>query len=213
MKRIILITAGLIFLLSSLSFAGEPTNQLKANIDNILKVLSNKALKSDAKKVERRNQLRKVVNERFDFAEMAQRSLAANWVKRTPKEKKEFVKIFSDLLEKSYIDKVESYQDEKINYTSESIDGNYAVVKTKIVTKNNEIPIDYKMLKNAKGWMVYDVVIENVSLVNNYRSQFNKIISASSYNNLVKKMKAKLEGDESSGITEPVKTKGKSKKK
>lgn len=213
MKRIVLIVVGLIFLVSSVSYAGEPTNQLKECIDGILKILSSKTLKAEVKKAERRAQLRKTINERFDFAEMARRSLATHWIKRTAEEKKGFVKIFSDLLEKSYVDKVESYQDEKINYTSETIDGEYATVKTKIVTSNNEVPIDYKMFKDSKGWRVYDVVIEGVSLVNNYRSQFNKIISTSSYETLVKKMNAKLQGDESSGIVEPVKTKGKAKKK
>ena len=110
----------------------------------------------------------------FDFGEMAQRSLAVFWKDRTPAEKKEFVGLFSDLLERSYINRIEGYSDEKIIYDSEKVDGEYASVKTHFLTKRREeIPVEYKMMNENGKWMVYDVVIENVGLVNNYRIQFN----------------------------------------
>lgn len=138
--------------------------------------------------------MRKVVGERFDYEEMAQRSLALHWKKRTAAEKKEFVPLYSDLLERSYVKKIESYTEEKILYVGETIEGEYAVVKTRIITKRNvEVPIEYKLMKKSSKWEVYDVIIEGVSLVNNYRNQFNKIIRTDSYEELVKRMKNKQE--------------------
>lgn len=174
------------------AYAGVPTDQMKQTIDKVLDILNNKELKKPGKVKERRTALRKAVGEKFDFEEMAKRSLALFWKQRTPEEKKEFVSLYSDLLERSYIKKIENYSDEKIIYTDEKIDDGYAIVKTKIITKRNvEIPIEYKLLKKNNKWDVYDVVIEGVSLVNNYRNQFSKIIRTSSYEELVKRMKNK----------------------
>lgn len=174
------------------AYAGVPTDQMKQTIDKVIDILNNKELKKPGKVKERRTALRKAVGEKFDFEEMAKRSLALYWKQRTPEEKKEFVSFYSDLLERSYIKKIENYTDEKIIYTDEKIDDGYAIVKTKIITKRNvEIPIEYKLLKKNNKWDVYDVVIEGVSLVNNYRNQFSKIIRTSSYEELVKRMKNK----------------------
>ncbi|MEW6002698.1 MAG: ABC transporter substrate-binding protein [Nitrospirota bacterium] len=178
----------------SSAYAGTPTDQVKQTVDKVLDILKNKELRKPEKAGERRTSIRKVIDERFDFEEMAKRTLALHWRKRTPEEMKEFVSLFSDLLERSYIKKIESYTDEKISYVGENIEGEYAVVKTKVVTKRNvEIPIDYRLLKKGSGWEVYDVVIEGVSLINNYRTQFNKIIRTYSYEELVKRMKNKQE--------------------
>jgi phospholipid transport system substrate-binding protein len=125
---------------------------------------------------------------------MARRSLATHWAKRTPEERKEFVPLFSDLLERTYMKKVEDYSGEKVLYEGETQDGDYAVVKVKIVTKKNkDISVEYRLKKEGNNWLVYDVSILGVSLVNNYRTQFNSIISQSSYENLVKKLKEKVE--------------------
>ncbi len=133
-----------------------------------------------------------MISQRFDFEEMARRSLAVAWQQRTPQERKEFVGLYTDLLERSYMKRIEGYSNEKIVYLDEKIDGTYAVVRTKIVTgRSVEIPIDYRLLDRNGKWLVYDVVIEGVSLVNNYRTQFSKIIRTSSYQELVKKMKNK----------------------
>lgn len=176
------------------AYAGEPTDQVKQTVDNVLDILRDKELKKPAKTKERRTAIRKLINERFDFEEMAKRSLALHWRKRTAEERKEFVPLFMDLLERSYIKKIENYTDEKILYVAEKIEGGYSDVGTKVITKRNvEIPMEYRLLKKDGKWEVYDVVIEGVSLINNYRTQFNKIIRADSYEELVKRMKNKQE--------------------
>jgi phospholipid transport system substrate-binding protein len=186
----------LFFLAASVfqSSAGEPTNQLKLTVDSVIDMLKNKDMKSPKKADQRRAALRKTVGERFNYEEMAKRSLALHWRNRTTQEKKEFVSLYSELLEQSYVNKIESYTDEKIVYADEIIDGDYASVKTKIITKRNvEVPIEYRLLKAGTQWKVYDVVIEGVSLVNNYRNQFNRVIRTASYEELVKRLKNKQE--------------------
>jgi len=174
--------------------AGAPTDQLRAQIERVLKVLDDPALKKDGKHKDRRTAVRKIADEVFDFAETAKRSLARHWQPRTPAEREEFVQLFADLLERSYISRIELYGGENIGYAGDVIQGDLATVRTKLTTKQGtEIPIDYRMLQKNGRWMVYDVIIEGVSLVANYRTQFNKIIQTSSYKELVKKMKTKQE--------------------
>jgi phospholipid transport system substrate-binding protein len=176
------------------AFAGIPTDQLRTRIDQVVKVLEDPALRGDGKITERRQRVRAIANEIFDWQETARRSLARHWQARTEGERGEFVKLFGDLLERSYISKIELYGGEKITYVGESVDGDQAAVRTKIITKQGtEVPVEYRMLRRGDRWLVYDVVIESVSLINNYRSQFNKIIQTSSYQELVKKMKTKQE--------------------
>ena len=172
--------------------AGPPTEHLRGQIDRVLKVLDDPGLKRD--EPARRVAVRKIADEIFDFSETAKRSLARHWQPRTPAERDEFTKLFADLLERSYISKIELYGGEKIAYVNDVIEGDQALVRTHIITKNaTQVPVDYRMLKKGERWLVYDVVIEGVSLVANYRTQFNKIIQTSSYTELVKKMKAKQE--------------------
>jgi len=186
------------------SLAGPATDQVKGTIDQVLKILTDPALKSDQKKKERRATLRKTVLERFDFSEMSKRSMGRYWSERTPEERTEFVRLFTDLLERAYIDRVDGYTGEQILYLEETTDGNYSEVRTKIVTKRNqEIPIAYRLQNNDAKWEVYDIVVEGVSLVNNYRTQFSKIIRTSSYQDLVKKMQAKNEGEETAELSTP----------
>jgi phospholipid transport system substrate-binding protein len=176
------------------AWAGAPTDQLRTQIDRAVKILDDPELKKDGRQRDRRAAIRQVANEIFDFSETAKRSLARHWTPRTQPEREEFVALFTDLLERSYISKIELYGGEKIHFLGESIEGEGAVVRTKLVTKQGtEIPIDYRMLKRGDKWLVYDVVIEGVSLISNYRTQFNKIITTSSYEELVKKMKTKQE--------------------
>jgi phospholipid transport system substrate-binding protein len=174
--------------------AGQPTDQLRAEIDRVLKVLEDPELKKDGKAKERRAEIRRIASDTFDFDETTKRSLARHWASRTTTEREEFVQLFADLLERSYISKIELYGGEKIAYVGEAIDGDQVTVKTKITTKQGtEIPVDYRMLKRGDKWLVYDVLIEGVSLVANYRAQFNKIIVTSSYQDLVRKMRDKQE--------------------
>ncbi len=195
---LISILLGLFVFTSGLGIArgGEPTEQVKQTVDQVIAILKDSSLK--AQKEKREAAIREAVAPRFDFTEMARRSLARHWAKRTPEEQKDFVKLFSALVENSYASNLESYTNEEVIYIDESIDGNYAEVKTKIVGEKTEIPIEYRLLKEGDQWKVYDVVIEGVSLINNYRTQFNKIIGQSSYQNLVQKMKSKLEEGASS---------------
>jgi phospholipid transport system substrate-binding protein len=174
--------------------AGAPTEQLRTQVDKVLKLLDDGALKAPDKAKERRVAVRNVANDIFDFGETAKRSLGRHWAARTPEEREEFVKLFGDLLERSYISKIELYGGEKIQYVGDKIEGETAVVQSKLLTKGGgEVPIEYRMLKKGERWLVYDVVIEGVSLVSNYRTQFNKIIQTSSFQDLVKKMKTRQE--------------------
>ena len=189
------LAAGLLLLLGApRAWAGAPSDQLKTQIDRAVKVLDDLAGKKDTKVQERRAAVRKIANEIFDFGETAKRSLARHWTPRTPAEREEFVRLFADLLERSYISRIELYGGEKIAYVGETIDGDQAVVRTRLVTKQGtEIPVEYRMRLRDGKWLVYDVVIEGVSLIANYRAQFNKIITTSSYEELVKRMKTKQE--------------------
>lgn len=186
---------GAVLLAAAEASAGPPTEQLKGAVDRVLKTVEDPSLKAENKVAERRRAVRMIANEIFDWAETAKRSLGRHWQARTEPEREEFVRLFGDLLERAYISKIELYGGEKITYTGESIDGDFAVVKTKIVTpkQGTEVPVDYRLLRRGDRWLVYDVVIEGISLVSNYRTQFNKIIQSSSYQELVKKMKTKQE--------------------
>ena len=171
---------------------GVPTDQIKATVDRALVVLRDPRFKPAAKVKERRDQLRQILFARFDFSEMARRALGASWRRRTPQEQEEFVRLFTELLEHAYTDTIESYTDEKIVYVGERLDGNYAEVKSKILTsKGQEFSIDYKTQVAAGEWKVYDVVVENISMVNNFRSQFNRVINNASYEELVRRLKEK----------------------
>ena len=172
--------------------AGVPTDQLKGAVERVLKTLDDPILKGEARLGERRVAVRKIANEIFDFSEIAKRSMARHWQPLSEVQKNEFVGLFADLLERSYISKIETYGGEKIQYTAERADGEFATVSTRIITKNGtEVPVDYRMIKRADRWLVYDVSIEGVSLVSNYRTQFNKIIQTTSYNELISKLRNK----------------------
>ncbi|HEV8721997.1 MAG TPA: ABC transporter substrate-binding protein [Candidatus Binatia bacterium] len=192
------ITAGLLFLVLALgsgnAVAGLPTDQIKSTVEKALVVLNDPRLKPPAKLKERRDQLRQILFARFDFTEMAKRALGSNWRRRTPQEQEEFVRLFTDVLERTYAEIIESYTDEKIVYVNERIDGSYADVGSKILTsKGEEYSINYKAHLISNEWKVYDVVAENISLVNNYRSQFNRVIANASYEELVRRLRDKSE--------------------
>ncbi len=173
-------------------WAGVPTEKVKETTDRIVAIVSNPALKDPAKEKERREQIRRSVDEMCDWQEMSRRSLGRHWAQRSEQEKKEFIQLFGQLLERTYIDKVEGYSGEKVIYTGERVDGDYAEVDVKIVTKKNtEIPIVYKLRSRDQQWWAYDMVIEGVSLVNNYRTQFSDIMAKSSFEGLMKRLREK----------------------
>jgi phospholipid transport system substrate-binding protein len=176
--------------------AGVPSDQLRAQVDRVVGVLDDTELRKSARAAERRAAIRRIANETFDFTEMSQRALGPHWQARTPAERDEFTGLFADLLERSYIGKIELYNGEKVAYLGDTIDGDFATVRTKLVTKQaTEVPIVYRMLRRGDHWLVYDVSIEGVSLVANYRAQFNKIIQTSGYSSLVQRLRDKqIEG-------------------
>lgn len=169
--------------------ASEITDNLKTTIDEVIQIVSDENYKTD--KRSRREKLRQVINKRFSYEQMSMRSLAQNWKSLSDEEKKEFIHVFSKLLENSYANKLESYQDEKINYVEEVIKGNYALVRTEIARKDDNVAVNYKLIRLNGDWKVYDFVVEGVSLIKNYRSQFSKIIRSESYKALIEKMTAK----------------------
>ena len=180
-------------LVSGVLHAGVPTDQVRSTIDQVLEILNNPNLATKAASSERRRRLREVIYPRFDFAEMARRSLGANWRRISPMEQQEFVRLFTELLAESYVKNVESYSGEKILYGRETQEQEYAEVDTKLVTKRGEeISIDYKLHKVDGNWTVYDVVVENISLVNNYRAQFTRLLTNSSFAELLDRIREKL---------------------
>ncbi|HEX9661220.1 MAG TPA: ABC transporter substrate-binding protein [Candidatus Binatia bacterium] len=174
--------------------AGVPTEQIRSTVDRAILVLKDPRLKPAAKTKERRAQLKQILFGRFDFTEMAKRALGTNWRRRTPKEQEEFVQLFSELLERAYADIIESYSEEKIIYIGERLDGGYADVASKVLASNGaEYSLNYKAHYVNSEWRVYDVIAENISVVNNFRSQFNRVIAKSSYEELVRRLREKAE--------------------
>lgn len=181
------------------AFAEGPTLLVKSTVDQVIKILTDPNLQGESKRGERRKLLRSTLIPRFDFTEMAKRSLGVEWRRRTPEEQKEFVRVFTDLMEQAYLGRIDSFNNDKFVYTSETIEGPFAEVGSRIRTsKREEFAITYKIHRVGNEWKIYDLVVENISLVNNYRSQFNRIINQSSYDELVSRMKQKLSADLSS---------------
>jgi len=175
------------------TLASPVQDQLKTTIDGVIGILRDQSFQGDAKREERKESLRRIIHERFSYAKMSQLSLARHWKKRSDEEKKVFIEMFGQLLEETYVSKIDDYTDEEVVYVKEFVRGKKAQVYTKIITDTVEIPIDYRMYKTKKGkWMVYDLVIEGVSLVGNYRSQFDQILRKESYEKLVEHLKEKL---------------------
>jgi phospholipid transport system substrate-binding protein len=174
--------------------AGEPLELIRQTVEAVLAVLRNPALQGPEHTAERRAKLRQAVGQRFGFADMAQRALGPHWWQRTPAERQEFVTLFGDLLEDTYIAKIErSTGEQHVRYTRETIDQDgYAAVDTDIVSPRGlHVEMDYRLLRRDGTWYVYDVVIDGSSLVNDYRTQFNAIILRESYAALVKGLKLK----------------------
>jgi phospholipid transport system substrate-binding protein len=174
---------------AAVAWAGPPTDIARQVIEKALNALNDPSSQGEA----RRQKVKAIVDPYFDYQEMAKRSLGPAWGKLSPGQRQEFVALFSQLLEASYSDKIEKYaQRVKIDYTGEILDGEYAEVRTVVVKANDRIPLNYRLMNQGGTWKVYDVIIEGVSLVSNYRSQFSKIIHESGYAELVKRLKTKV---------------------
>jgi phospholipid transport system substrate-binding protein len=181
-----------VLLAASSAWAGPATDQVKASVERVLKVLRDPELQKPANAEKRRAQIREVAQTIFDFEELSRRALGRHWAARTPAERKRFTGLFTDLLEHNYVSKIESYSGEKVLYLPEQVDGDTITVRSRLVTqKGAEVPLDYRMQKGGDRWQAYDVLVEGVSLVANYRTQFNSIINRSSYAGLVKRLEEK----------------------
>jgi phospholipid transport system substrate-binding protein len=207
-RALAVIVLGASVVLVRAAWGGPPSDLLRVQIDRVVKTLEEPDLKKEGKARERRAAIRKIAEDIFDFGETAKRSLGRHWPPRSPAERKEFVDLFANLLERSYLSKIELYSGERIAYLGDTIEGDQATVRTRLVTKHGtEVPVDYKMHRQGDRWLVYDVIIEGVSLIANYRTQFNKIIQTSSYQELVRKMKTKqsefMEGKQRTTSTSP----------
>lgn len=177
-----------IFMIST-AFAGV-TGDVKNSVDELFRIVSDKKMKTHDR--ERRQALKKVINAIFDYSEMSKQSLGKHWNARTEVERRQFTDLFASLLQSSYLSKIESYNNEKVVYLKETLDGTYAEIKSKIVTaKRDEYTLDYRLLNKNGTWMVYDIVIEGVSMVSNYRAQFNRVINDKGYIGLVKTLQTK----------------------
>lgn len=174
------------------AFAGPPTDQLKMYTEQILKILEDPALKAENKRDERRAAVRKVATEAFDVEETAKRALGRHWHGRSAEERREFVDLFADLLERTYIGRIDQYGGERVKFTSEAIEDDRAVVRGKVVTKRGtEVLVEARMHRRGDRWLMYDILLENISLVGNYRAQFDQIIRTASFGELVKRLKEK----------------------
>jgi phospholipid transport system substrate-binding protein len=175
--------------------AGEPTAQIRATTDDILALLADPELKTEARNSERRQLIQKELDRRIDWATVARSSLGRHWAKRTRAEQTEFVSLFSRLLEETFIDKFETHHAEldKVEYLGEKIIDEYASVKAQVTTKDQIVhPVEYRLQKSGKDWRIYDVLLEGVSMVKNYRDQFDEILTKSSYEKLVADLRAKI---------------------
>lgn len=185
------LVAGLVMVTGAGARADTPTDHLKRSMEQVVRLLEDPALKAGAMATERRAAIRREAEDIIDFAETARRTLGPHWQSLSEADRREFVELFTDFLEQAYVSRLELYRGEEIRFVGESVDGDTATVRTRFVTRRGvEIPADYRMLRRGGRWLVYDVSVEGVSLVANYRTQFNRIIRASSYQELVRRMKS-----------------------
>jgi len=176
------------------AWAGPPTDQLRDGVQRVVKILRDPELSGDTKVNERRVAVNKVADQIFDFGETAKRALGQHWVQRTPVEREEFVRLFTELVQRMYLSKVDQYNSE-MTFQDDVVDGNQAVVRTTLVLgKGGQMSLDYRMHHPRDRWQVYDLSIDGISLVASYRSQFNKIVRTDSYEALVARLKSREVG-------------------
>ncbi len=171
--------------------ASSPTEAVKETIDQVLSMLGDQDLKAPGREAERRKKLEVIIGKRFDYEEMAKRTLAATWKKLSAEKQEEFVSLFQQFLSQSYAGNIDGYSGEQVEYLKERLKGDFAEVQTKVVSSKVQIPLDYRLLKKNERWGVYDVIIDGVSLTKNYRGQFSRIIKSSSFEGLLEKLRSK----------------------
>jgi len=192
-KRIVLPAIILILALSLPVYAGAPTDAVEKTVNRVLDVLKDPKFKGPSAKQVKAEKLRVIYKDMFDEMEFSKRTLARNWNKFTPEQRKEFVDLFEQVLEKAYMDKILDYSNEKVVFHKEdAISDKQVEVSSKIITSTNEIPIIYRVINKDGKWKVYDVVVENVSLVQNYRTQFNDILASGTPEQLLSTLRKKV---------------------
>ena len=184
----------LFFMIPPVASAGEATDRIKTVSDKIFSIISDKALQSPEMKEKKEQMIMDATDVAFTWEEFSKRALSKNWSKTTDSEKKEFISLFKQLIKRTYMEKSGQYSGGKVEFLEEKIDGEYGVVKSQLVSSSGtKTPVDYRMMKKDGAWWAYDVYIEGVSLVNNYRSQFNDILLKSSFDELLKRLKEKID--------------------
>jgi phospholipid transport system substrate-binding protein len=184
-----ILIAAFVLGLGTNAWAGAPTDQVRSYTDRVLKVLEDPALTQP----QRREAVRNLAAEAFDTTETAQRALGVHWQQRTPAEREQFVKLFANLLEQTYVSRIDEYGGEHLQYVGEQVDGDKATVRARIITsKGSEVAIESRLIQKGDRWLIYDILIENLSLISNYRSQFDRVIRTSSYGELVKRLQARV---------------------
>ena len=179
---------------------GGPVEELRSRVDRAVQVLNDPAVKGQSGLSERRTRIRKIADEIFAFDEMSKRALGVHWQQLPAAERERFVRLFSDLLDRAYFEKIDSYNGEKVTYLPAKVEGDQATIPTRVVTpKGTDIPVEYRMLRSNGRWLVYDVIIEGVSLVSNYRAQFDRIIRTASVSELLRRMESQVAGQASIG--------------
>ena len=191
-RIVVILTVAICMAVASAAWAGPPTDQLREGIDRVFKILRDPQMAGDANATQRRSAIFTAASTIFDFTEMAKRTLGPHWTARTPAERTEFVALFTELMQRSYISKVDQLGQAQMSYRGETVDGDHAAVRTTIPLSNgSEMPLEYRMHNGAGRWRVYDLGMDGISLVSNYRAQFNKIIRVDSFEVLVAKLKSR----------------------
>jgi phospholipid transport system substrate-binding protein len=199
----LIIVLGLVWLSGQgLAASGEPTEFIRRTTDSILQVFEAPHLYGAAHREERLAHLRHIANTAFDWEEIAQRALATHWRERTLQERQEFTELFREAVQGMYLERLEAAAQQRlqekpaIRYSGEQVDGQRALVRTAVMTRRRwEIPLEYRLRYSDGQWRIYDIVITGVSLVNNYRAQFHRIITQSSYQELIRQLKARQLGE------------------
>lgn len=184
--------AAWLLLAASTASMTSPTEVVQVAVDQVVRVVQDADLARPGDGERQRMEVRRIAENLFDFPEMARRSLARHWTDRSSQQREEFVRLFATILERTYFGRIENYSGERIVYTGETVDGEFATVRSKIIVgRKGEVPVEYRLHLVGSRWAVYDVLIEGVSFVSTYRAQFNRIIQTSSYDGLIEKLRAK----------------------
>jgi len=205
MKRALILLLGIVLLSFSaglgatsapeskpLPAKGTPTDAMRTTVSQALGVLQDEDLKKSERTIERVARLKEIADLRFDYAEMAKRSLGGQWGRLGEGERQEFVDLFTEFLTATYVDRIHTYSGEEVRFLNERLDGDYAEVKSIMVGRKTEIPLDYRLMMKNGEWKAYDVVVDGTSMVQNYRQQFAAILRSSSYEQLVQMLREKV---------------------